>query len=69
MLNELSPLALQMNNPMTDHVKSRVEWDPKSGFKIPLKPYDSYQMITCMTSVDDKQFSSIYMLLRISESF
>uniref|UniRef100_A0A671MA41 receptor protein-tyrosine kinase n=1 Tax=Sinocyclocheilus anshuiensis TaxID=1608454 RepID=A0A671MA41_9TELE len=55
-----------MNNPMTDHVKSKVEWDPKRGFKIPLKPYDSYQMITCMTSVDDKQFSSVYMLLRIT---
>lgn len=68
-LNKFSPLVLQMNNPMTDHVKRSVEWDPKRGFKIPLKPYDSYQMITCVTSVDENKFSSVYMLLRISESF
>ncbi|XP_052430180.1 vascular endothelial growth factor receptor kdr-like [Carassius gibelio] len=55
-----------MNNPMTDHVKRSVEWDPKRGFKIPLKPYDSYQMITCVTSVDENKFSSVYMLLRIT---
>ncbi|KTF93031.1 hypothetical protein cypCar_00037999 [Cyprinus carpio] len=51
-------------NPMSDHVKSQLEWDPKRGFKIPLNPTDSYQLIQCMTSVDNKQFLSDYILLR-----
>uniref|UniRef100_A0A8C2K2P5 receptor protein-tyrosine kinase n=1 Tax=Cyprinus carpio TaxID=7962 RepID=A0A8C2K2P5_CYPCA len=57
-------VILETMNPMSDHVKSQLEWDPKRGFKIPLKPTDSYQLIQCMTSVDNKQFLSDYILLR-----
>jgi len=58
-------------NPMGDHIKSRIEdlWDPKIGFTIPLRPYDSYQLITCVTRVNDTQFSSYYILIRQSKSF
>ncbi|XP_052005514.1 vascular endothelial growth factor receptor kdr-like [Xyrauchen texanus] len=59
-------VILETMNHMADHIKSAVEWDPKRGFKIPLGPKDSYQMITCVTSVDDKTFSSHYILLRIT---
>ncbi|XP_016101123.1 vascular endothelial growth factor receptor kdr-like [Sinocyclocheilus grahami] len=59
-------VILETMNPMADHVKSGVEWDPKRGFKIPLKSDDSYQLITCMTSVDNKQFTSDYILLRLT---
>ncbi|KAK2891164.1 hypothetical protein Q8A67_013807 [Cirrhinus molitorella] len=53
-----------MSNSMADHVRSRMKWDPKTGFKFPLQPYDSYQLITCTTSVDDKKFVTQYILLR-----
>lgn len=58
-------------NPMADHIKSRMEdlWDPKIGFTIPLKPFDSYHLITCVTSVNDTEFTSLYILKRQSESF
>lgn len=59
-------VTLETMNPIADHTKSKVEWDPKRGFKIPLSPYDSYQLITCVTSVDNRQFSSHYILLRIT---
>uniref|UniRef100_A0A671R0J9 receptor protein-tyrosine kinase n=1 Tax=Sinocyclocheilus anshuiensis TaxID=1608454 RepID=A0A671R0J9_9TELE len=59
-------VILETMNPMADHVKSGVEWDPKRGFKIPLKSDDSYQLIMCMTSVDNKQFTSDYILLRLT---
>ncbi|XP_059377473.1 vascular endothelial growth factor receptor kdr-like isoform X2 [Carassius carassius] len=57
-------VILETMNPMSDRVKSEVEWDPKTGFKIPLKPNDSYQLITCTTSVDNKTFSLDYILSR-----
>lgn len=69
LLNKFSPLALQMGNTMEDHVRSSMDWDPKRGFNFSLGPYDSYHMITCMTSVNGKQFSSNYFLLRLGESF
>lgn len=59
-------------NPMADDIKSRMEWDPKRGFKIPLKPYDNYRMITCLTRVDNMTFPDLkshYILLRLGESF
>lgn len=56
-------------NPMAVHTKSKVEWDPKKGFKVPLGPYDNYQLFTCITIVDNRQYSSNYILSRISEYF
>lgn len=53
----------------TVYTKSEVEWDPKRGFRISLGPFDNYPLITCVTSVDNRQFSSNYILFRISESF
>ncbi|RXN07406.1 vascular endothelial growth factor receptor kdr-like protein [Labeo rohita] len=55
-----------MGNTMEDHVRSSMDWDPKRGFNFSLGPYDSYHMITCMTSVNGKQFSSNYFLLRLA---
>ncbi|XP_052011076.1 vascular endothelial growth factor receptor kdr-like [Xyrauchen texanus] len=57
-------VILKTINPMADHIKAAMDWDPKRGFRIPLAPFDHYYMITCVTSVDDKQFSSNYGLLR-----
>ncbi|XP_052470563.1 vascular endothelial growth factor receptor kdr-like [Carassius gibelio] len=57
-------VILETMNPMSDLVKSEVEWDPKRGFKIPLKPEDSYLLIICTTSVDNKTFSLDYILIR-----
>ncbi|KAK7141377.1 hypothetical protein R3I93_015509 [Phoxinus phoxinus] len=59
-------VLLETMNPMEDHIKSKVEdlWDPKLGFTIPLRPYDSYHLIACVTRVNDTQFSSLYILIR-----
>ncbi|XP_057205834.1 vascular endothelial growth factor receptor kdr-like [Triplophysa rosa] len=59
-------VTLETMNPMAVYTKSKVEWDPKTGFKIPLGPYDNYQLFTCVTSVDNRQFSSNYILSRIT---
>nr|AAI29159.1 Kinase insert domain receptor like [Danio rerio]CAM73177.1 kdr [Danio rerio] len=58
-------LETQMN-PMADDVKRGVQWDPKKGFTVPLKPYDSYHLITCLTRVDNAEFSSVYLLKRLT---
>ncbi|KAA0709396.1 Vascular endothelial growth factor receptor kdr-like [Triplophysa tibetana] len=59
-------VTLETMNPMAVYTKSKVEWDPKRGFRIPLDPYDHYQLITCVTSVDNRLFSSNYILSRIT---
>lgn len=57
---------LETINPMADDKKRKVEWDPKTGFKIPLGPYDMYSFITCVTSVDNRTFTSQYLMNRFT---
>ncbi|TRY97973.1 hypothetical protein DNTS_000300 [Danionella cerebrum] len=59
-------VTLETMNPVPDHLKSKVEWDPKKGFKVPLEPHDSYHMIKCLTRVGSTEISSVYILLRFT---
>lgn len=43
-------------------------WDPKVGFKIPYGPYTVYRMLTCKTMVNGREFKSVYIPSRKSES-
>ncbi|KAF5889024.1 vascular endothelial growth factor receptor kdr-like, partial [Clarias magur] len=57
-------VTLETIPPMKESVKANVSWDPKVGFKIPLAPHESYNMITCATG--DKQVKTTFILLRLS---
>ncbi|KAK9963109.1 hypothetical protein ABG768_006328 [Culter alburnus] len=57
-------VILETMNPISDDIKRKVEWDPKKGFTIPLRPNDSYHLITCLTRVDNMEVKSLYILLR-----
>ncbi|XP_053486492.1 vascular endothelial growth factor receptor kdr-like [Ictalurus furcatus] len=51
---------------MNDSAKAHVSWDPKVGFRIPLGPYQSYDIITCATSVKGEQVKTSFIILRRS---
>lgn len=52
----------------TEEVKKKMKWDPKVGFKIPYGPYNQYNLLTCKTEVNGREFKSMYLLQRRSKS-
>ncbi|XP_072520192.1 vascular endothelial growth factor receptor kdr-like [Salminus brasiliensis] len=57
-------VTLETRPTMVPKIRQGVKWDPKVGFQIPLRPYDSYTMILCSTNVDGKKFTSNFIQLR-----
>nr|XP_046151391.1 vascular endothelial growth factor receptor kdr-like [Oncorhynchus gorbuscha] len=50
--------------PLSEEIEQWKEWDPKIGFVIPYGPYESFRLLTCVTSVDGQQVQSQYIPLR-----
>ncbi|KAI5105129.1 vascular endothelial growth factor receptor kdr-like isoform X1 [Silurus meridionalis] len=57
-------VTLETIPPMKNSLKARISWDPKVGFRIPLRPYKNYNMIICATHVDGRLFKSNFIMLR-----
>ncbi|XP_066505151.1 vascular endothelial growth factor receptor kdr-like [Hoplias malabaricus] len=60
----LHNVTLQTTPPMLLSIKEGVVWDPKVGFQMPIGPYDSYNFISCVTSVDGRQIMSTFIPIR-----
>lgn len=59
---------LQIPN-FSETVRKEIEWDPKVGFKIPYPPGDVYYLLTCTTTVNSREFKSVYIPKRLSKYF
>ncbi|MCJ8734048.1 hypothetical protein PDJAM_G00230930 [Pangasius djambal] len=57
-------VTLETHPPMKNSVKARMSWDPKVGFRIPLGPFKTYNMITCATMVNGAKVTSKFIFLR-----
>jgi len=60
-------LSLQ-NLHSSEKINIEMVWDPKVGFRIPYGPFTLYSLLTCNTVVRGRQFQSIYIPQRQSES-
>ncbi|TSQ81014.1 Vascular endothelial growth factor receptor kdr-like [Bagarius yarrelli] len=56
-------VTLETIPPMKDSVKAHVTWDPKVGFRVPLDQFRSYNVIQCVTNVNDKQVTANFIVL------
>lgn len=57
-------VSLDVSSSSTEEVKKKMKWDPKVGFKIPYGPYNQYNLLTCKTEVNGREFKSMYLLQR-----
>ncbi|KAL2077215.1 hypothetical protein ACEWY4_026719 [Coilia grayii] len=58
-------VTLKTDPLMEDDIRQGVQWDPKKGFTIPYKkPYDYYNLVTCYTTVNDREYSTLYIIKR-----
>lgn len=64
----LYSLSLQLP-PLSEKIVKKMVWDPKVGFEIPYGPYTLYNILICNTMVNGRQFKSMYIPTRQSESF
>lgn len=55
--------------PASEKVPKEMSWDPKVGFTIPYGPSTMYNMLICHATVNGREFKSMYIPMRQSESF
>ncbi|KAL6480200.1 hypothetical protein MHYP_G00112330 [Metynnis hypsauchen] len=55
---------LETTPPISQTIRRDVLWDPKMGFQIPMGPFESYSLITCVASIDGKKVQSTFIPLR-----
>lgn len=51
---------------LSDDVKNAMEWNPKVGFKIPIGPETSFNLLICHAEVKGHAYRSLYFLKRLT---
>ncbi|KAK3563813.1 hypothetical protein QTP86_002759 [Hemibagrus guttatus] len=57
-------VTLEITPSLKNCAKACASWDPKVGFRIPLRAHQSFEMITCATSVNGAKVTSNFLFLR-----
>ncbi|XP_060783732.1 vascular endothelial growth factor receptor kdr-like [Neoarius graeffei] len=60
-------VTLETLPPLKKTVKERMSWDPKVGFRIPLGSFKNYEIMECVTSVNETKVTSTFILYRLTK--
>lgn len=53
-------VTLTASPPFLEKITREIKWNPEVGFKIPYSPTTMYNMFTCTTTVNGRDFKSMY---------